>query len=493
MGRALLLGAVAAVVLGALGTRAAAAPGATLVVIVTSEASQVVLEGAEVAVWTPERMWAARTGKDGHARFTDLPPGLVTVYAAAEGHTAAEKPDVPVAEAAEATLSFALAPGIPFDGTVLDAEGKPAAHVDVVVEAGGAHGGTSDLKPDHPPYARTVTNAKGRFHVRGIPPGAVGTVVVRAAGHAEPRVGVRATAAGVQPSPLEIRLELGCSVRGTVRDPAGKPFAGAQVFAVPASEPGLQVNPRALLVSSDGTTVRALTAVVEADGTYVIEGLPLSKGVVVAAEGDPHARSAWVGPLTADLERRELQADLVLRRHAVLILRVQDAGGAPIADAHVTFDSPTQAPPARLAGMGRLEFNGMWPGEHVVRVTKQGYREVRKQVVLVEGKVHEFEIVLAPGVAIAGVLLDAKGQPLVGIAVEAVCKEPEPPGEPHAVPAARAVTDAQGRFVLGGLRKGRHELAVRAEDLWLAEPRVFAAPAADVKVHARRLAPLPGR
>jgi protocatechuate 3,4-dioxygenase beta subunit len=390
---------------------------------------------------------------------------------------------------------LALGPGIPFDGTVLDAQGGPAAHADVVVEAGGAFEGTSDPRPpEHPPYARTATNAKGRFRVRGIPPGAVATVVVRAKGHAEPRVGVRAVEGAVRPSPLEIRLQPGSLVRGSVRDPAGQPFAGAAVFVVPASEPELLADPRQVFVTPDRTrSVRALTAVTDADGTYVIEGLPLDRDLRVAAEGDPHARSAWAGPLTGDAEHRELQADLKLRRHAVLILRVQDAEGAPIAGAHVAFDGPTLAPPPRLAGMGRLEFNGMWPGEHGVRVTRDGYRQVHRTVVLVEGSVHEFEIVLEPGVALAGVVLDEKGRPLPAVRIEAVCREPEPPGERHEVPAASTTTDAEGRFVLGGLRKGRHEIAVSGANMELAEPLVVTAPAADVKVRLRRLAPVPPR
>jgi hypothetical protein len=143
--------------------------------------------------------------------------------------------------------------------------------------------------------------------------------------------------------------------------------------------------------------------------------------------------------------------------------------------------------------MGRLEFNGMWPGEHGVRVAGDGYRQVHRRVVLVEGSVHEFEIVLEPGVAIAGVVHDENGKPLPAVRIEAVCKEPEPAGEQHEVPAASTTTDAEGRFVLGGLRRGRHEVTVSGPSAQLAEPLVVTAPAADVKVRLRRLAPVPPR
>jgi protocatechuate 3,4-dioxygenase beta subunit len=405
---------MAALLPAALAGGVSAAPERTLVVHVTDAAGGTGLEGAEVVVWDAERTWAAKTGTDGRARFTDVPAGPVTVYVAAEQHTGTEREEVAVPETGEATAAFALGAGVPFDGTVLDAEEKPAVGADVVVEAGGACEGVVDLQPpEHPPYARTVTDAKGRFHVRGIPPGSVGTLVVRAQGHAEPRMGVRAVGTAVRPAPVEVRLRPGALVRGTVTDPAGKPFAGAAVFVVPALETDLLADPRRVLVAPDRSrTTRAWVAVTDASGAYEIMGLPLDEPVQVAAEGDPHARSAWLAA-TADVEHREVHGDLRLRRHAILILRVQDAAGTPIADAAVTFESPTLAPAPRLAGLGRLEFKGMWPGEHQVRVVKAGFREARRRVLLTEGGVQEFEVVLEPaapsGSRLTGTIRDAGG------------------------------------------------------------------------------------
>jgi protocatechuate 3,4-dioxygenase beta subunit len=485
MGRVRLPAAAAAILFTCLVGRARGAPEGALVVVVTAEPGGAALAGAEVQVWNEARVWHARTGEDGRVRVAGLPAGAVSVYAAAEGRTASEREQVEVPEASEGTVALALGPGVPFDGSVLGADGKPATFADVLVEAGGTSEGVGEAKPDAVPYARTRTDAEGRFHVRGMPPGAPGTVVVRSAGHAEARVGVRAADDGVGPKPLEIRLEPGSRVRGTVRDPKGAPFPGALVFVVPADDLDLRTNPRRVRTAADGALLRALTTVAEADGTYALDGLPVGRAVVVCAEGDPHAVSAWAGPLTAPRGEPELQADLRLRHHAILLLRVQDAKGVAVDGAEVEPLGARGGGKARQVGMGRLELDGLWPGEQEVRVTKPGFLRARVKVVLAEGERKEHEVVLVPAATISGVLLDERGKPRAGVRVEVECKEPEPPGERHEVPAGRAETDAQGRFVLSGLRPGQHVLTVHGENLDLPAPLPVRAPAADVKVRVR--------
>jgi hypothetical protein len=125
----------------------------------------------------------ATTGADGVARLATLAAGEYTVRVEADRFVDEEK-EVSVEEGEPATVSVALSPGVPFDGTVLDDEtGKPLGGATIAVEARGSVGGFTSAE-FRAPYARAQSDAEGRFHVRGVPEGKVATVEAAAQGYA---------------------------------------------------------------------------------------------------------------------------------------------------------------------------------------------------------------------------------------------------------------------------------------------------------------------
>lgn len=454
-----------------------AEPEVALVVVVTDEASGAPLERARVVVWDEENLWSAVADAQGRARFERGPAGTVQVYAEAERHTAAERHDVELEPGAEVRL--ALGPGVPFEGTVLGPDGKPLGPVLVQVEPGGTFEGYSEMRPGRAPYARVTSDAGGRFRVLGIPPGAVGTVVVEVEGYETARVAVRAVGEAVRPAPLTIRLAKGCRVFGRVTQPDGSPAAGAEVYVVAADDEDLRTDPRLVRSSSRGGLVRALTAEADAEGRYAVPGLALGVAVVVSAQAEGFARSPWSEPLTPTAGLREVTADLALRRAATLTLTVATPEGGAPSGLRVRLGRGMGArEPEEGSAPGTVRFVELEPGEHLLSIDSDEWLDLRQVVVVAEGAQVARSVTLDRGATVLGRVLDEAGKPLVGVRVEAECKEPSPAdGGWREIPAARATTGADGGFSLSGLTPGRHVLVIFGRNLDLPAPVEVVAPA----------------
>ena len=112
--------------------------------------------------------------------------------------------------------------------------------------------------PTHEKLAERETKADGRFEFLGAPAPADlvrPAVVVTKAGHGSI---VQPLFEGLLAKPLEFKLRPAGTLRGRVTDTAGKPVAGARVWAA----------------SLAGTPVEGVaTAVTDADGQYAIEDM----------------------------------------------------------------------------------------------------------------------------------------------------------------------------------------------------------------------------
>ncbi len=444
---------------------AAPPPSGTLVVRVTVRSDVEgtpprPLAGAAVAVSDEEGERAkAATDAQGVARFERLPEGDVTVRVEADRFVAEEK-EAAVEAGREATLPVALAAGVPFDGTVLDLETRaPVADARVEVEARGAVGGYGATS-FRAPYARTRTDAKGRFHVNGVPEGGVATVEAAAPGHAAAAFPLRILGGQVTPSPVVLRLPPGGSVAGVVRDARGQPVPDATVFVFPAASEKLRENPRGwTLDASTGRREQAVIATTGADGGYLVDGLPLDVEYAVLAEAEGFSRSETAEGLRPDAKARRATADLVLRAAALLVVRLVDLSGKPVLEkAEVQVgegwggrrerkEEPDEANAYRFAGLD--------PGEWPVKVESPSFRTTWAKGVVEPGKTTEVTVRLDPGLSIEGLAVDEEGKPVVGatVGVKTVGGEdPSPSGVVEmAILGRTAHADEAGRFVVRGL------------------------------------------
>jgi len=232
----------------------------------------------------------AVTDAEGVARI-QLPAGAYTVRADAD-RFAGEEQDVTVEAGQQARVTITLEQGVPFDGTVVDDEtDSPIPGASVSVGAHGAVGGFMSTT-FRSPYARTKSDAKGRFHVNGVPEGQVATVEVVASGHGGGAFPLRLLGGQPSPSPVVVRLPLGGAVTGLVRAADGHAVSNATVYVMPAASEELRGNPWAI----DEMREPAATRTTE-DGRFRLKGLYPGRWRVRASRPD------WPGPVdaTADL------------------------------------------------------------------------------------------------------------------------------------------------------------------------------------------------
>ncbi|HEX5053944.1 MAG TPA: sigma-70 family RNA polymerase sigma factor [Planctomycetota bacterium] len=183
------------------------------------------------------------------------------------------------------------------------------------------------------PFARATTAADGSFTVQGVEPGG-NLLVVRRAGRAtgsRPRVVVRA---GETSDVGEVRLPVGETLAGRVRDAHGEPVAGAEVRAAAIG-----------LLGYRGVAFSEAPVLTRADGAFEVTGMGRGR-VFVAAR--PSADSPWhvVGPVRVDDE-----VDLQLPALHALDLRLQRADQAEVGDVQVDLFAGPLLAELRRAGL----------------------------------------------------------------------------------------------------------------------------------------------
>lgn len=462
-------------------------PGSVVFVVVDAEGAAVA--GAEVGVWDDDDLLDATTDAEGRARISGVDAGPWTAWAAAEEHTGEEQ-EVAV-EPGEVTVRFTLGPGVPFSGRVVNDAGEPVEDAYVQALAGGTFEGYTEMKT-RPPYDRVVTDAEGAFRIRGIPPGAVTTLVVRADGMAEVRLAARAQGGAVRPAPIEIVLDRGGVLVGSVVGPQGEPAPGALVFVVPANAPELIRNPRMRISSDDGWLMATWTRADET-GAFEVIGLPFGKPVVAMAEARGFARSVPTEPLTPSEAARVMDVALALRPAATLAVRLVTPDGEPVTAAEVQIGSDFEFGPSRDAADAdaTFRFEGLSDGEVALHIDAKGWLPQVVKAALRAGEATELEITLDPGATVSGVVVDEQGAPVDGVDVALDYELTHENGGWESGTAASAKTGADGRFELRGLRRMEHTLRATAQGLYAPpEETKVTAPASDLKVVVRKMGSL---
>jgi len=259
---------------------------------------------------------------------------------------------------------------------------------------------------------------------------------------------------------VEITLPPGVRVTGRVVDEAGRPVPGARLWISSASaDPDRGVE----VASTDPL------------GTFVLEDV--APGRMIAARADGYLDSSCVlveGP--AGTERTHELA--LARGGGVLVLRVVDAAGAPVARAAAMTGFAHQnvmrvsgeAPPRPgergwTDAEGRLELRGSL-GKTPVWVRAAGFAPWTGSAVRT-AQPNELRVVLAPGASVLGRVRDLDGSPVAHVEVELYHHALEP--GPHIAYLGPdwghplAFTDAEGAFTVRGLPPGRLTMSVESE------------------------------
>jgi protocatechuate 3,4-dioxygenase beta subunit len=366
----------------------------------------------------------AKTGADGRFALADLPAGkpvhlfvtaLDRLPAAVQGiRPPTEKPVV-----------VRLEPGGRLAGRVLDDQGAPVADAEVSLAwrpmlEGLPVGGAL--------YRMASTNREGRFEIRDSP---LGTVLlgVRARGFI-PVPPAPTTVPPPRGEELEIRLERGAVLAGSVRTTAGEPVAGLRVAAGDAA----------------GRS--------DADGAYRVDGL--RPGPVEVDLFHPSYRRQKK-KITIEPGTNALDVEVEAGRR--ITGRVVDERGEPIGTALVVLETPVRTDfrtfHTRSAPDGKFEIASVTEGRYQVAAEAEGFAPMHRRdlAVLAEQEVEPLELVLGRSGAVTGRILGLDPEQLARVELRADDDENDltRPGR----------VDVQGHFEIRDLSPGAWEL--RAE------------------------------
>jgi protocatechuate 3,4-dioxygenase beta subunit len=389
--------------------------------------------------WEPSAgVVAARTDRDGRFRLEGLANGLFEVSARAPRYGRAHRRNVRPG----ASVDLLLLPGASISGTVTGPDARPVADATLVAQKRGDGG--------FEPAGTETTNARGRFSLVGVEPGAY-RLVVR---HPDLAPGVAdVTVEPLADALVDISLARGVPVLGHLIADRERPVAG-KVSVEELS--GRRVTSR---------LAEILRAEAGPDGLFVIERLPPGSHVLaVHAPGFAKRRvEVEVGARAASVDLGEIALD----RGLVISGHVQSRGGAPIADASVGAYSMTESivayepnEPVRTEAEGSFVIGGLETGRFTLSASAPGYATARK---VAEAGAEDVRIELVPGGSITGSVVDVQGRAVEAFKVSAERLERDHQGSRGS--RFKEVAAADGRFALEDLAEGTYVVRASAPEM----------------------------
>lgn len=263
---------------------------------------------------------------------------------------------------------------------------------------------------------------------------------------------------------IEWEVPRGRERNGRVLDEHGDPVQGASIWFRPRVP-----NPEILLGQSDET------------GAFVVRGIH-EAGALEARHENHQPSELLQFPLESTPEGQELEL-VVTGRGSRVEGGVARMDGTPAARAFVQLElearTPARVPvpgavtvPTRLASVadenGRFAYSGLPPGRARLRVWLPDSEVYSQSLVLADGCAEQVEIRLEDGAALVGRVLDPRGLPAAGAIVAA--------GRLGSESFRKAEADAEGRYVLAGIRPGEVALVASlpgvgriAESMWIVD------------------------
>ena len=421
--------------------------------VVVDEAGRPVA-GAEVRI---SSSFAVRTSPEGRFRVERVPTGRTFELAVVRpGFAPSLRTGFTPKPGAVPPLRITLRRGRTVSGTVKDGEGKPAAGVEVELARSRAVSISETAPPDRGLH-QTVTGSDGRFTLPDLPAGRFDLAAL-GPGFRSPLAQALPVVPGTEPLDLGTFTLERKALEGRVRDPEGRPVAGAEVWVRSKDWAREWWD-----VDFESERPAAVTG---ADGRFEIPDLPSRgwEGLLVCRKGFTEAFAAF--PAGEPVEA-------VLVPRIPISGKVLDLRGEPVAGAMVSAwlsgggvgdviypNGPCLPDPPRTDAEGRFSLDLEEPGWYDVSAEAEGYLLAVREVVRVPSG-EEVVLTLEAGAP------DEEGGPPPRVPREIRGRVLGPDGEPvegalvSTVLGDRTTTDADGSFLLFAQDEG--DPAVRAE------------------------------
>ena len=315
---------------------------------------------------------------DGAGRFvlSDLLPGqpvTLTVIKAGYSSELVSSVMAPTGEPLEVILRLAAR----LSGRVLDRDRRP-------VEDAWVWAQTERERARYHGRMEAWTDADGSFAIEDVEAGPV-MVMVRAPGYQRYKISGLQVPPGGEHGELEIVLERGAVVEGTVRDTEGKPVIRASVHVMPRSDGSRSGG----FGGSIGST--------DAEGRFRIDGVPLGPASVEARHRC-HRRALEALRVEADSNR----LDLTLETGFEVSGRVVDPEGHPVGAAAVSLRGGSGEFRGTSAADGTSTFTGVAAGHYTLAAAREGFAQAQSEPFDVESDVWGLELRLERGATLKG-------------------------------------------------------------------------------------------
>ncbi len=358
------------------------------------------------------------------------------------------------------TVNFKLERGITLTGTVTAADtGKPLKHASVTLIVANNHRGYN-------------TKSDGTYTIGGLETGEVKVVIAHDQYLAYLEEDLEITEEGAV---LDVALERGGQLTGTVADENGKPLKHISINA--------NVQDFNRMYRRYYHNVNRAANTLE-NGSYAMSGLEPGKEYTVTAHSETH----FSDPKKIEIEEGvSAVCDFTLTEGGTISGRVLSDDGEPV-EKHVSVsatlispgDEPTDTypesgPVGARPGYGgtpgtsgvtgkeaKFKIRGLRGGDYNLTAHCEGYKTGTHGPVTVRpGKTVEgIEITLEKGLCVTGTVTDASGKPVKDVNISGY--QPMTGRSAH----TSAVTDAEGRYTLSGFDEGAVHLNVNKEGYW---------------------------
>lgn len=326
----------------------------------------------------------------------------------------------------EKPLRVTLRRGSSVSGRVIDDSGLPVAAALVMVhpEGGGSSGRYS------PSSRQTNTDEDGTFEVDNVEPGNA-TVTTRASGFQEFQLSGLEVPADRPLTDLQIELEAGATIRGTVTLADGSPAIDAFV----------------MLGDHSGTRQNKGFAATDGEGHYELTGIPYGNHRLSAT--DTEGRRAATSVI---LDRDELEVDLVFEEGVEVSGWVRTEQGQPVSGVEVYLREERRTAGFRMGNLGNttgpdgtFRIGDVRPGSYRLRASKEGFvaREQQEVIEVDVTPLQGLEVVLTRGATVSGRILGLEYDDMVKVQIRALSR-----GGQMARP------DYEGRFSIPNLPTG---------------------------------------
>jgi hypothetical protein len=371
------------------------------------------------------------SGSDGRFRAGPVPPGRLRALVRHPGFVEGVSDAVTLAPGGEGRVKVVLRAGGTLEGRLRDVSGRPVAGARVEIAA--VHGSV---------VRSAMTAEDGTFGFAAVP-GEVSVSVSRPDALDEVALKKQVALGEGERKEIELTLpEARDPMKVLVTDDRGYPLDAVQVTA--------------LSLSTD-SPLRA-TRFTRADGQAT---LPDAAGLALRLEVSLNGYA----PSIQTLERSATEVTVKLAKGATIEGEVTERGGRdslPGAEVSLTIGGLVRR--ARTDAEGHFLLRDLPPGAGRLVVSAKGYARVERELQIGDAtRAAPIErIDLAEAGEVEGEVVDKDGDPVVGARVARGTAPAFVPIGP--LPPGLAVTDAQGRFVLGDLPEGEITLEAFAPD-----------------------------